>query len=218
MNITCKDRERIFAGGTPEEWSALEVHSQDCKECAAELRAWKSLSVAARELHEDWDSPQLWPGIAGALAKKQGKKVSIFQRWAEAWKIGSLSWQTAVAAFVLVALTSSAAWFVLHSPRTPLGSNRTLLRHSAVEEAERAEAAYVQAIDKLAAEAQPQLANPATPLMASYREKLLVLDSAIAELRAQADQNPANAHLLRELLAMYLDKQDTLEQILERKP
>jgi hypothetical protein len=54
-------------------------------------------------------------------------------------------------------------------------------------------------------------------LLANYREKLLVLDSAIGELRAQTEQNPANAHLRRQLLAMYREKQNTLEQILEEK-
>ncbi|MGB7231228.1 MAG: hypothetical protein WBD19_06110, partial [Candidatus Acidiferrum sp.] len=82
---------------------------------------------------------------------------------------------------------------------------------------ERTQAAYEQAIDKLAVQAKPQLDNPATPLQASYREKLLVLDSAIGDLRAQAGMNPSNAHLRQQLLAMYQDKQQTLEDILEDK-
>ncbi len=77
--------------------------------------------------------------------------------------------------------------------------------------------AYVKAIDKLSAEAKPQLENPVTPLLVNYREKLLVLDSAIGELRAQAELNPGNAYLRRELLAMYQEKQSTLEQILEER-
>lgn len=82
---------------------------------------------------------------------------------------------------------------------------------------ESAESAYVKAIDKLAAGAKPQLDNPETPLLANYREKLLVLDSAIDDLRAQTGQNPSNAHLRYELLAMYQEKQRTLEEILEIK-
>ena len=82
---------------------------------------------------------------------------------------------------------------------------------------ERAEADYRKAIDRLDAEAKPQLEAAATPLMASYREKLLVLDNAIDELRAEAGQNPANAHLRRQLLAMYQEKQETLQEILETK-
>ena len=72
-------------------------------------------------------------------------------------------------------------------------------------------------IDKLAAETKPQLEDPATPLLANYHEKLLVLDSAIADLRAQAGWNPSNAQLRYQLLAMYQEKQHTLEEVLEAR-
>jgi hypothetical protein len=75
----------------------------------------------------------------------------------------------------------------------------------------------VQAIDKLATDAKPQLDKPETSLMANYREKLQVLDSAIDDLRAQAGQNPSNAHLRYQLLAMYQEKQKTLEDVLEAR-
>ena len=84
-------------------------------------------------------------------------------------------------------------------------------------EVERTEAAYERAIDKLDARARPQLENSSAPLMANYREKLLVLDSAIADLKSQAGINPSNGHLRRQLLAMYQEKQDTLEELLEAK-
>ena len=49
------------------------------------------------------------------------------------------------------------------------------------------------------------------------KEKLLVLDSAIADLRAQSGMNPSNAQLRHQLLAMYQEKQHTLEEVLETK-
>jgi len=73
------------------------------------------------------------------------------------------------------------------------------------------------AIDALAAEAKPQLEGSASPLVASYQEKLMVLDSAIEDLRAQTGQNPSNAHLRYQLLAMYQEKQRTLQEVLEIK-
>ena len=75
----------------------------------------------------------------------------------------------------------------------------------------------MKAIDKLAADAKPQLDSPTSPLMASYREKLVVLDSAIEEMREEAGRNPSNAHLRYELLAMYQEKQETLREVLETK-
>jgi hypothetical protein len=91
------------------------------------------------------------------------------------------------------------------------------LKSAALKDVETAQAAYVQAIDKLAAEAKPGLENSSTPLLANYREKLLVLDSAIADLREQAAMNPSNAQLRYQLLAMYQEKQRTLEEVLGAK-
>jgi hypothetical protein len=218
MTISCNDRERIFLDGTAEEWAALERHSTDCAACAEELRAWKNLSLAASELHREWDSPALWPRIEAAIEQQsRAGKASGWQRFFGSWNSGALQWQTAVAALLLIALTTSAVWF-LRNPRTPPGEpNQALLNDRAVSDVERAEAAYEQAIDKLDAQARPQLASSSSPLMANYREKLLVLDSAIADLKSQASINPANGHVRRELLAMYHEKQDTLEQVLEAK-
>jgi len=219
MNITCNDRERIFLDGTPQEWAALENHSGDCAACAEEVRTWRNLSIAASELHHDWDSPALWPRIEQALSQQQARtsQPSRWQRLFGSWNLGALQWQTAAAALLLVALTTSAVWFLKNSKTAPVEQNPALLTDRAVNEVVHAEAAYERAIDKLDAQARPQLQNSTSPLMANYREKLFVLDSAIADLKSQASINPANGHLRRELLAMYHEKQDTLEQVLEVK-
>jgi hypothetical protein len=219
MNVACNDRERIFEDGTPGEWAALEAHAGNCPACAEELKAWKSLSVAAQEMRDYTDSPSFWPRIERALAEEAVRKTQRAERrnWLSFLPSIPLSWQTAVAgAFVLV-LTISAGWIYVHWPNPPEQHDKSLLKSAALENVERAEAVYVQAIDKLAEETKPQLENPATPLLANYHEKLVVLDSAIAELRAQAGQNPSNAQLRHQLLAMYQEKQHTLEEVLEAR-
>lgn len=215
MNVTCNDRERILTDGNAEECTALEIHAESCATCAEELRAWKKISLAAQELKADWDSPDLWPRIARKLQEQRARKGWL-ERWLGAVWIPSGAWQTAAAVLILVVIASSAVWMLMR-PRPGVPQRAALLSNSAVEQVEHAETAYVRAIDKLDAEARPQLDNPATPLMASYREKLLVLDSAIAELRSEANVNPGNGHLRRQLLAMYQEKQDTLEEVLEAK-
>jgi len=219
MNATCKDRERIFEDGTPGEWAALEAHSANCPVCAEELKAWKSLSVAAQEMRDCTDSPSFWPRIERALAEEAVRKTQRAERrsWLSFLPSIPLSWQTAVAgAFVLV-LTISAGWIYVHWPNRPEQHDKSLLKSAALENVEHAEAVYVQAIDKLAEETRPQLENPATPLLANYHEKLVVLDSAIADLRAQAGLNPSNAQLRHQLLAVYQEKQQTLEEVLEAR-
>jgi len=217
MNIVCNDRERIFLDGTPEEWVALEVHAAACTECREELNAWKNLSVAAGDLHQEWDSPELWPRIKRALAERSASShPSWWKHFSASWNLSSLQWQTAAATLLLVVLTGSVVW--VWPPIKDSGiAHDILLKKRTVNEVEKAEAAYEQAIDKLDAQARPQLENASTPLMASYREKLQVLDSAIADLKSQAGINPANGHLRRQLLSMYQEKQDTLEQVLEAK-
>jgi hypothetical protein len=219
MHVNCKDRERIFEDGTPTEWAALETHSANCPLCAEEIRAWKSLSVAAQELREYTESPALWARIERALIEEDARKTerTKSRNWFSFLPNLSIGWQSAVAgAFVLI-LTVSAGWIILRQPRYPASSDPSLLKSQALVEVESAETAYVKAIDKLAAEAKPQLDTPATPLLANYREKLQVLDSAIADLRAQAGLNPSNAQLRSQLLAMYQEKQQTLEEVMEAK-
>jgi len=222
-NVNCRDRDRVFEDGSPVEWAALEAHAVSCPECAGEIRAWKSLSVAATELRDYSDDPSLWPRIHRSLVEDAGKMEQSKSRWS--WESirqsFSLSWQTAAAAGVVLLLIVSAAvcqrrnMVVTKTP--PPAPSGDLLRNNALAEVERTQSDYMHAIDKLATDAKPQLDNQETPLLANYREKLQVLDSAIDDLRAQAGQNPSNAHLRYQLLAMYQEKQRTLEEVLEVK-
>lgn len=224
MNVTCSDRDSIFEDGTPAQWAALEAHAAACASCAEEVRSWKALSVAAAEMREYSPSPALWSRIETALAANAAPATGPSrQEKLSAWLGFSLSWQlAAVSAFAALLLVSGGLMYrhqTLTPTTKPLNSARQdqLLKSKALGDVEKAETAYVQAIDKLAADAKPQLDKPETPLMANYREKLQVLDSAIDDLRAQAGENPSNAHLRYQLLAMYQEKQKTLEDVLEAR-
>jgi hypothetical protein len=219
MNITCSDRDRILEDGTLAEWAALEAHAASCPPCAEEVRAWKSLSVAAEELRDYSGSPSFWPRIERALAEEAGRTVRRAERksWFSFLPGFSPVWQTALAGTFVLLLAISGGWIYLRRPVDPGNNDASLLKSSALKQVESAETAYEQAIDKLAAEARPQLESPATSLLANYHEKLLVLDSAIADLRAQAGLNPSNAQLRYQLLAMYREKQQTLKEVLEAR-
>ena len=220
MNVNCKDRERIFEDGTAAEWTALEAHAAGCTACAEEVLAWKSLSVAAKELQDYSAGPELWARIERALVEEDARKAQGAERkrWFSFLPAIPVGWQTALAgAFVLI-LTVSVSWIVFHQRIVDPGQHdSSLLKTAALKEVESTERAYEKAIDKLAAETKPLLQDPATPLMANYHEKLLVLDSAIDDLRAQARLNPSNAQLRHQLLAMYQEKQQTLEEVLEAR-
>ncbi len=218
MNINCDDRERILLDGSPEEWAALEQHANTCAVCAEELRAWKQLSAAAGELRDYQESPALWARIESSLRQQQAAAAPRKSFWSSLDFLRHVSpaWQSALVGAMVVALAISSGYLYTHRPVSPVDPGNKLLKTGALAEVERTERDYMSAIDKLAADAGPQMGAD-TPLMASYREKLLVLDSAIADLRAQAGGNPANAHLRYQLLAMYQEKQQTLQDVLETK-
>jgi len=217
MNVACEDRERIFLDGTAEEWAALELHAAACAACAEELRAWKELSTTAAELRAEEDSPALWTRIEAALREQRSAAAERNFWWRLEFRPHLFhAWQMALVGAMVVVLGVSGGYVYTHRGSVPAEEGSTLLKTRALAEVERTEHEYMTAIDQLAAEAGPQLNQP-TALMANYREKLLVLDSAIAELRTQAGVNPSNAHLRYQLLAMYQEKQETLQDILEMK-
>lgn len=215
MNVNCNDRERIFERGGAEEWAALEAHAESCEACAEEIHAWKAISVAAQEMRNYEPSPALWGRIEHSLEAQASElaRRRRFWGWLGGWNAIPVVWQAVAPGALVLLLTISGVW--IYRSGSPRNNSDPLLKNQALAEVERTEAAYMQAIDKLAAQAKPELENPATPLLASYKEKLLVLDSAIEDLRMQAGLNPSNAHLRHELLAMYQQKEQTLQDVLE---
>jgi len=216
MKITCQERERIFLDGTPEEWAGLEEHALSCAECAEEVKAWKALSVAAQELRDYQESPAFWNRIESALQEQEQGRAGFWAKWAF-WRAVPVGWQTALAGALALLLAVGGWYAITQRPKDDPTAAKKLLKNAALVEVERTEREYMKAIDKLAADPKPQLDSPSSPLLASYGEKLLVLDSAIDELKAEAAQNPSNAHLRYQLLAMYQEKQQTLQDVLETK-
>src|SRR5438552_3137220 len=146
MNVNCKDRERIFEDGTAAEWTALEAHAAGCTACAEEVRAWKSLSVAAKELQDYSPNPQLWTRIERALVEEDTRKAQRAERkrWFSFFPAISVGWQTALAgAFVLI-LTVTVIWVttIRDSGVPPGKQDSSLLKRAALKEVESTERAY----------------------------------------------------------------------------
>jgi hypothetical protein len=219
MTLSCKDRERIFFDGTAEEWLALEAHAATCAECAQELLGWKQLSVAAAELRDHRENPALWTKIEASLLEQSGSKRGL-PGWMEHIFAGvhfPKIWQLALTGALVLTLALAGGYLFVHRDAGGPIVQNGFLKDKALAEVERTEHDYMKAIDRLAIEAKPQLETDRSPLMASYQEKLILLDSAIDELRVQSGQNPSNAHLRYQLLSMYQAKEATLQDILETK-
>lgn len=90
--------------------------------------------------------------------------------------------------------------------------SRALLTETALQEVEQAEAAYARSIDRLSKIAGPGLEQSPSPLASAYREKLLLLDSEITEIKATAESNRYNAYVQTQLASLYREKQKTLQE------
>ena len=180
----------------------------------------EELSAAARSLHREWDSPRLWPSIdAGMHAIDALHHVHPLRRTFGRWR--------ALAAAAVIAITLAPTswlgyrWFML-GPKPDAAAleqrRQRLLSEDALAAIERSEAQYVQAIDELTRLTAPRLDMPDSPLLVNLRERLELIDNAIAEYRAEIARNRFNAHLRQQLLWIYQEKRRTLEQIQEYVP
>ena len=103
-------------------------------------------------------------------------------------------------------------------PVTAEQRRQALLTEDALAAIERSEQQYIRAIDDLTRLAAPRLDMPDSPLLVNLRERLEVIDAAIAEYRAEIARNRFNAHLRQQLLWIYQEKRRTLEQVQEYAP
>ena len=177
----------------------------------------EALSRAARSLHEEWDSPHLWPRIAAALHREGATSAARHRWW---YSPASPPWRLAVAAIALLAI-GTTTWVVWRGvapqpqPTTTASVDERLLTDEAVAAIEKSEAQYVRAIDELTRLTRPKLEMPDSPLIVNLRQRLMTIDAAIDEYRKEIDRNRFNAHLRQQLLWIYQEKRRTLEQVQE---
>jgi hypothetical protein len=194
MIFQCSDLDRALEH--PELMPDARAHAAKCPRCSEQLYLWAEISRLGSQLHQEWESPELWPRIAAGLTAATPRRMPT-----PAWR-----WAMAAAAVVLLAV----ALF-----RPGKQQTRDFLTDEALQQVQRAEAAYAQSIEKLSQVAGPALEQSPAPLASAYREKLLLLDSEIAEIKAAAENNRYNAYVQTQLASLYREKQKTLQEWLE---
>jgi hypothetical protein len=195
MIFQCQDLERALR--SPELMPDARAHAETCERCRADLYLWGEISRLAPGLHRQWESPELWERIRADLAEAAPRRPKIRPVWR--WSLA------AAAAIALAALVAQPWGWRAHG-------GQQFLTEEALKDVQQAEAAYVRSIDRLWAVARPSLEESAMPLAAAYREKLVLLDSAIADLKANAESNRYNLYLQNQLASLYREKQQTLEE------
>jgi hypothetical protein len=204
----------------PDQLKKLSRHAETCISCRTQLQSWHEISAAARTLHQSWDSPHLWPGIRQELERISALQANANPSWYRVSFVPWLrvfGWRTALAGLALLTISLVSTWILLSRYPVPSASADWLLTEQALQEIEESEQAYIQSIEKLWKLTSSRMQTPESSLIASYREKLRLIDAAIADCRAYVADNRLNAHLRRELLSIYQEKQRTLQQVLKEK-
>ena len=199
MTIKCTDFDNLLFEGDALALATAAQHAETCAACARTLAAWNDISATARGMRASWESDMLWPRIERALERERRRG------WTQLLQVAA-----ALAIFLGIA---AVAWNAIRVRQF----DNAILRASALDEVETAERQHVAAINRLEKLAEPKLETPATPLMVAYKEKLMLLDDAIAECQTNIDRNRNNAHLRRQLLAIYSEKQRTLQDVLREE-
>ncbi|HMA17225.1 MAG TPA: hypothetical protein VKS03_02205 [Thermoanaerobaculia bacterium] len=206
--------------------SALETgrrHAERCPRCAERLHAFDEISAAAPHLKKSWETPELWTKIRESLVRESfaASAAPVERerppRMAPTWP----AWIpiAAIATLFVVSFVGLQVFRPALGDRQIFGVRSfpkdVLMTDAALQDVEKSEREYVRSIENLARIARPRLETAETPLLLSYREKLLLLDNAIVELNGQIEQNRYNTHLRQQLLGIYAEKQQTLREVMK---
>jgi hypothetical protein len=200
MNITCSQFDDLLFDASPLAMETAARHAEGCAACAEKLAAWNDITETAHSMRTTWENDTHWRRIERALKEEQRRSP----RWV---------WQIAAAVVLIVGLAGTM-YYALRVQTHQADFDRDILQVSALDEVEQAERVHERAIGRLEQLTDAKLEDAGTPLMVSYKEKLMLLDDAIAECQTNIDRNRQNAHLRKQLLAMYSEKQQTLQDVL----
>lgn len=203
--MNCTQLDDLLFDGSPLAMEAAARHARDCAACEEKLADWNDISDTARSMRDSWQNDLLWPRIERSLREERKKSAPLTRLW-----------QYAAAILITIGL-GGTMWYSLRVQSSEAAFDRRILQTAALDDVERAEKSHELAIAQLEQLAESKIDESGSPLMVSYREKLMLLDDAIAECQSNIDRNRQNAHLRKQLLAMYSAKQQTLEDVLREE-
>jgi len=202
--MRCEFYEKYELGEIGE--SEFNAHSPNCPECRKLLAQDTQLLALAKNFEQPIASPLLWAKIENSLrAEQQRNRRNWRFNWPEQkWTL----WRIAAVLLLGIGLGS----YLIFKPEP--GESR-LLAGAALEQVEKRERAYAEAITELERTALPQMAKLDVELMLLYRDRLETIEAQIARCKEALAENPSNAHIRRYLLAALQDKKETLRELLQ---
>ena len=176
MIFQCADLDRALEH--PELMPDARAHAARCPKCSEQLYLWAEISRAGAQLHREWESPELWPRIQAELAaaaprRKVGPDVAVGDgrggRRAPGGRRSFGPWRQ---------------------------QSRDFLTEEALDQVQRAEAAYAQSIEKLS-----KVAAPGAGAVACAAGGRLSGEAAAPRLRNRRDQSRGRKQSLQRLRA-----------------
>lgn len=201
--MNCTFNEKYELGKLSQE--DYQKHVEDCDICQSILEQDKKLIELTSNLKQPVSAPNLWKNIKQDLKQEQEKS----------------SWMTTIRRnktpiYALAAVLIVAIGLTIFLPKSSIDQDSpVLLTNSLLEEVQETELAYEQAINELEDATQNKFTELDIELSLLYRDRLETIDIQIARCKEALNENPANAHIRRYLLAALQDKKETLTEILQ---
>jgi hypothetical protein len=203
--MPCNHYKKFALGKMDEE--AFREHARSCPVCRDLMEKDANLLSLAKSLKRPVHAPLLWGRIERSLdseaRRAEQPRVLRFPR---------RTYAVLRFAAVLVVVVTLGVMMWTRSQREPSPSK--LLAQSALEKVELQERAYLKAIEDLEKMVQPRMSRMDVELALLYRDKLETIDTQIQRCREALDDNPANAHIRRYMLAALQEKTKTLQEIM----
>ncbi len=191
----------------PTERDALQVHLQDCAECAALMEELRRVVVRAQALEDRPPRQDLWPGVAAAIgAAPAGRRRFAF----------SVP-QLLAAGIALAVLSGGAVALALRggpAPRPTASLARVVDSSTRVVPVAttRADRSYDAAVRELAAELAAGRGRLDSVTVRVVEQKLQLIDRAIAEAERALAADPADSYLHGHLTQTRMQKLDLLRR------
>ena len=179
-------------------------HVRSCPSCLHRFQEDERLTALARGLGRESVPPDLWDKIETAILAEyeESRRNPVRTFWHHTHPV--LRW---AAVLILVFGLGRLLW-----QERSLNQNG-LIPDSILTRVEKRERAYLRAIEQLEKRLPDRMAAMDMELSLLYRDRLETIDAQIRACQAALDDNPANGHIRRYMLAALQDKKQTLREI-----
>lgn len=201
--MTCKTYKQHELGKINDK--EYQAHVENCALCREIIRRDDFILKKVKKLKKPVKATGLWERINDDL---QGIKRSLPEVPAQKAKISPYPFLKLAASF-LIPILLIGLYFLILTPGKPSG----LLTGKALEKVEKMEISYMAAISELEELVKPGMDSINIELALCYRDRLETIDEQIKLCKKELEENPANTHIRRYLLAALQDKKQTLIEL-----